>query len=278
MRNLFFVICALALTGFAVSCQSEEETTRSKDEAAVEFINTYNSTAEDVLGIGVRPGDKSKSPRKAIPTKADSMQTVYVKPSTGTGNAGSLQPFTGTTINEFTDYLSWADATVSIFNDGTAVDSVAISVNEAKQKLAPMVAKSRAYLLRNGMTNADIDEMLREKNVDETELVPLVLAMMEYDGSLYTGMAPFCAPKTGGKDYNQSSKPDWKKIGNCALEALGFNIGTQIITSACNSWSKAVIMKAFKTIAKKSCGPVGVVLTVGAFANCMGWIHISLFD
>lgn len=49
MRNLFFVICALALTGFAVSCQSEEETTRSKDEAAVEFINTYNSTAEDVL-------------------------------------------------------------------------------------------------------------------------------------------------------------------------------------------------------------------------------------
>ena len=76
MRNLFFVICALALTGFAVSCQSEEETTRSKDEAAVEFINTYNSTAEDVLGIGVRPGDKSKSPRKAIPTKADSMQTV----------------------------------------------------------------------------------------------------------------------------------------------------------------------------------------------------------
>lgn len=268
----------MALTGFAVSCQSEEETTRSKDEAAVEFINTYNSTAEDVLGIGVRPGDKSKSPRKAIPTKADSMQTVYVKPSTGTGNAGSLQPFTGTTINEFTDYLSWADATVSIFNDGTAVDSVAISVNEAKQKLAPMVAKSRAYLLRNGMTNADIDEMLRENNVDETELVPLVLAMMEYDGSLYTGMAPFCAPKTGGKDYNQSSKPDWKKIGNCALEALGFNIGTQIITSACNSWSKAVIMKAFKTIAKKSCGPVGVVLTVGAFANCMGWIHISLFD
>ena len=271
------MICALALTVFAVSCQSDEETTRSKDEAAVEFINTYNSTAEDVLGIGVRPGGNSKLPRKAIPTKVDSMQTVYVKPATGIGNASSLQPFTGTTINEFTDYLCWADATVSIFNDGTAVDSVAISVNEAKQKLAPMVAKSRAYLLRNGMTNADIDEMLRENNVDETELVPLVLAMMEYDGSLYTGMAPFCAPKTGGKDYNQSSKPDWKKIGSCALLALGCDIFDSFRNSACRSWSKAVIIKAFKIVAKRAYGPVGVVIAVGSFAGCMGWINASFF-
>lgn len=47
--------------------------------------------------------------------------------------------------------------------------------------------------------------------------------------------------------------------------------------SACHSWSKAVIIKAFKTVAKRAYGPVGVVITVGSFAACMGWINTSFF-
>lgn len=47
--------------------------------------------------------------------------------------------------------------------------------------------------------------------------------------------------------------------------------------SACHSWSKAVIIKAFKTVAKRAYGPVGVVIAVGTFAGCMGWINASFF-
>ena len=38
-----------------------------------------------------------------------------------------------------------------------------------------------------------------------------------------------------------------------------------------------VLLKAFKTVAKRAYGPVGVVIAVGSFATCMGWINIPFF-
>lgn len=274
MRKLCYVVVALVLTTIAVSCQNEERVENPKDEQVVEFVNTYNSTAMDVFSVGVRHGGNANGPRKAGPVKLDSTQTVYVKPGTGPSSAGDLQPFTGTTLKDFTEYLELTEATAQMFNDGTAIDSVSISVTEAKEKLAPMVAKSRQYLHRFGMTDQDIDQMIRENNSDETALVPLVLAMMEYDGSLQSGNAPFYAPSTGGKDYEQSSQIDLKQVGDCVLKALGADLVHLIFTSGVNSWTRALIMKLFKEVAKKAIGPVGVAIAVTVFANCMGWIDI----
>lgn len=55
----------------------------------------------------------------------------------------------------------------------------------------------------------------------------------------------------------------------CAAIAIGFDIAGFGFTSACKTWSKVAIKRAFIAIAAKAIGPVGAVLTVGSFVGCL---------
>lgn len=55
------------------------------------------------------------------------------------------------------DYVELVGASLTMTNDGTAIDSVNISVTETKEKLKPLVTESYKYLKVVGIALAAYD-------------------------------------------------------------------------------------------------------------------------
>lgn len=113
--------------------------------------------------------------------------------------------------------------------------------------------------------------MLTSCNADSTELVPLVLSLKEIEEDITAqSNMQLAAPSTGKQQPTQTTKINWEKVGNCAMEAIGMDILTALGNTAASSWTYALILKAFKVVAKKVIGPIGAAVAVVDFALCMG--------
>lgn len=148
-------------------------------------------------------------------------------------------------------------------------DSISISEKEAEVALKPMVAECKRYLYAKDFSDNDIEEMLQESNADETLLVTFVLALMEKEQMEGEKLADvfnsypllFTTPA-------RAVSVDWSKAGYCAAGAIGLDIFAGLSQSTLKTWSIAAMKKAFKTVAQKVVGPVGVLIFVGDFSWC----------
>lgn len=119
--------------------------------------------------------------------------------------------------------------------------------------------------------------MLKENNATESDLVLLALVVNEQEVknqqvakaasiNSFDFMDLFVTPA-----YAQDVKCTTilKDVFDCAIEALGFDIGWATATSIAKTWTKAAIKKAFKSIAQKALGPVGAAIAAGKFIWCL---------
>ena len=158
------------------------------------------------------------------------------------------------------------DSTVN--HDGQIV----LSESKAREVIDPMIKLSRDFLHSKGFSDAEIEEMLEENGADESELVRLVL----YVSTMESANNDVARNEASFSIFNLLSTPAyaaWQdtamEVGGCAVKALGFDFSGFAFGSACTVWSKAAMRVAFKSIAKKVLGPVGVAIAVGEFAYCM---------
>lgn len=268
-KNLVLMLMLLASL-MTVSCQSEDETTQTSSTEFSEFANVYNSTMSDIFSIGVDKSNNGSGPKK-LPSadRLDTLQQVFIIPN----NPGYMEEqFVGCTLVELVDFAESVDATLSSFNDGTAIDSVLVSETEAREKLDPMVGQAWKYLRNRGMTTSEIQDMLDANNADETELVPLMLAMMDYEGEFEKGTVSYAPPSTNPNEPSQDKQLDLEQVGKCALQAIGADIFHQLIISGVKVISKKLALELFTVIAEKYAGPIAVVIAVVEFADCMGYI------
>jgi hypothetical protein len=68
---------------------------------------------------------------------------------------------------------------------------------------------------------------------------------------------------------NNIAAPDWDDFIECGAIAIGADAIYALSQSTASTWSWAVIKKAFKTVAKKMLGPIGVAIAVISFTTCM---------
>ena len=129
-----------------------------------------------------------------------------------------------------------------------------------------------SILLTFGLLFGVMNSCTTEENVDETQLVPLVLAMeyQEREGNIASTLTP------GNKKNipfiitcKAINSNDLLHFGTCLLKASGIDIFTCIASSGLKTWSAALIKKSFKTIVKKAFGPIGVAIFMIEFSNCV---------
>lgn len=151
--------------------------------------------------------------------------------------------------------------------------TVGVSESDIKQSMKQAVQKSKEFLIDRGMSNDDIIAMLEETNADETTLVPLVLAMAEYEDDAASSYTAYTNKDLGMMSIFATpayAEVPWQKVGKCALTAIGIDITGFAFTSRAVKWTKAIILRVFKSIALKAIGPVGAAVAFVSFALCMG--------
>lgn len=271
-KNIILVLMLLASL-MTVSCQSEDETTQTSNTEFAEFANVYNSTMSDLFSVGVdKPnnGNNGSGPKKLPDSnRLDTTQQIFIIPN---GPGYTEEQFVGCTLVELVDFAESVDATLSTLNDGTAVDSVLVSETEAREKLDPMVEQAWKYLRNRGMTTSEIQAMLDANNADETELVPLMLTMMDCEGDFEKGTISYSPPSTKPNEPKQDKQLDLEKVGKCAAQAIGLDILTRLGIQAGIKISEKLAMEMFTAIAKKYGGPISVIIMVVDFSRCMGYI------
>lgn len=141
-----------------------------------------------------------------------------------------------------------------------------LSESKAKESLNPLVNQSKQYLYSKGFTDKEIEEMLQENNVDETELVPFVMRLSTLENSAQN-MASLHQRKLGV--FSLLATPAYAQAGDCAMKALGADFLFGVSGSSLKTWGKAAIKKAFKSVAKKMLGPIGALIAVVEFSYCM---------
>lgn len=275
LRGTMLLTLVITLASCATSGNEDIVEAMPQQNTFDSFAAEYNKTMPTLFEIKA----KKNTPRKAFSANGaqkDSLSTVYVLPDSSAINIkgkyiGTQLPITDPiSLRDFVELADVNSWTFAMNNDGTAIDSVKMSEAEAREKLHPMVLESVKYLKSKGLSSAQIREMLTSCHADSTQLVPLVLAMKEVedDVAAQTNMQ-LSAPSTGKQQPTQSTNIDWEKVRGCAVEAIGLDLVTIIGSTSHVSWTYPLIIKAFKSIAKKVIGPISVLFVVVEFSFCI---------
>ena len=274
MKKLFYLTMSLVLATFSISCESDDERLGLSEKSTDVFANVCKSTFSSLSDLDIGQGQNGNSPRKIALEKVDSTHTVYVKPSPGSGPAGDLQPFTGKTLKDLVGYVELVGASLTMTNDGTAIDSVNISVTETKEKLKPLVTESYKYLKEFGFSEAELRTMVAENNTTEEALIVLMLTLKECDCNISSG---FCSPPKPGTHTKPEESSFIKQAAGCALKAFGFDLVVdltrEILNVGIKNVSRTVLVKVFTKVAKRYCSNVvGIALAAYDWANCMNYV------
>lgn len=103
--------------------------------------------------------------------------------------------------------------------------------------------------------------MLQEEGAEEIDLIPFVKALTAIEQEQYTVKniaMPFVT--------NANALP---RFVECGLYALGGDALYALSQSTASVWTWTAMKSAFKTVAKKFLGPIGVAVAVVSFGVCM---------
>lgn len=174
------------------------------------------------------------------------------------------------TINDIIDIRNLSNAEL-IFNSksGEYEHQILVSEKKVESMLAPMTEKSKDFLKKRGFSDAEIQEMLDENNADESQLIALTMLICENEASSNNNYLS----QHKGFMLDFFATPAHAAISNnvyinCAMEAIGVDFIASGSLSTCKTWSKIAIKKAYKAIAKRMLGPVGVAIAVVEFSMC----------
>lgn len=109
--------------------------------------------------------------------------------------------------------------------------------------------------------------MIVEGNGTEYDLVPLVKIMTQYEDMNFAQQRN----KTFNPFMVTTAYADltWGETGACALGAIGADVIGMLLKSNLKTWSVILIKRAFKTVAQRLLGPIGVIVAVASFGACL---------
>lgn len=229
------------------------------------FLNFYSKNYEEITTPPIKPAAKTRSKND------NDIVTIYVDfPEDTSEPIKELCEFVSTAQ----DFIALHRLTAAEFStDDTGSEyKIEMSEDEAKQSLSPLVEQSKQYLYSKGMSENEIQDMLTENNVDETQLVPFVLLLINQE-CREMELAKINQQKAGFNFLQLFVTPckaaDLSAVFDCGMEALGVDFLFAAGTSVAKTWSTAVIKKVFKSVAQKALGPVGAVIAIGSFGWCL---------
>ena len=181
------------------------------------------------------------------------------------------------TVQDVSDFHRITAADFSIVpNMQSGENDIIVSTVEIKNVLNPMLGVSRGYLLEQDITEEELNQIIAETGASDEDVILVAMIL----GSQDIQCAELQVSKNERQTFNFLATPCYAKdnfakqsnlkiVFDCALEAIGADIFTNAVAFAKAKWSKVIIKKNFKTVAKRALGPVGVGIAVAEFGWCL---------
>lgn len=172
-------------------------------------------------------------------------------------------------INDFSSNANIENLTTILANHGVSIDDsintdaeviIQVPNDEIRTALEPLVVEAKNYLISKGATTQQINEMLQEEGAEDIDLIPFVKALTSAEAQQYV---------VKNITFPFLSEANANKILECGIKALGFDALAALAQSTASAWTWGAIKTAFKTVAKKMYGPIGVAVAVIEFGICM---------
>jgi len=247
MKNsikILLVFSVLLLT----SCQNHYSLEdNSISEEGKLFIESYNLDFNKAMNCNVHKAiAESQKTRASVEKDLSTYEVVF--PSDTDARVKDLLNEVET-IEELYDLMYLTNAHLEqglISVNGLQVE---ISEKELIKSLEPTIKAAKDYLYNLDFTESEIQKMLAENGVDESSLIPFVVALTDFEIS--------------------KCSASYSPYLDCALDALDLNFTAFAATSSLKTWGKVAVEKAFKSIAKKMFGPLGWAIMAASYIKCM---------
>lgn len=283
------IIGALAGLGF-VACTSDDdvikpsETISAVDNTEIDhFKAMLSSCVEEGKDVDLKPtAEEMDAHIKGVPVlsssqKLEPVSRVYVEfreeNLSSAVKTSRLQQIS--TMDDVMRLVREQGAIISMFDNEYADGYVELSNEKALEIAAPMIKECKQYLYGKGFSETEIQSMLSENGKVEADIIPFVLFLVEqeeYENQLINEYGFVVHSVTGliteGDGSSIDPKFNWAKIGYCALKTIGLDIIQEIRNSGVKTLTKAVLKKAFKTVAKRLMGPVGAIYALYEVYDC----------
>lgn len=174
-------------------------------------------------------------------------------------------------IQSLSNFLIETDATIQYLPSETNCNySLGINTQTVNVNLQPLVQDSKEFLYSKGFSEEEIQQMLLEENAPEIDLITLSMVIIENE------MTYPIAKNSSDLFINSSYARDidWGEVGHCAVHAIGIDLLFSLGSSGAVAWSRATIKAAFKKVASRMMGPIGVTIAVVDFGFCMAGVEL----
>ncbi len=251
--SLLWLLPALGIFMFD-SCNKAGYESSKQGETARKFNETLNATRTSLVSI-------SLSNNTSQSRETESTENYYLD---------FPQETSPEFINDFSSDVSIQSLSDVLVNNGVSIDDsvnvnadVIIQIPEApvRAALQPLVTNAKSYLMAKGITTQQITEMLQEENAEEIDLIPFVKTLVSIEEEQY-------AVRKISLPFVNEAKA-LPRFVECGMAALGADAIYALSQSTASSWTWGAMKKAFKTVAKKMLGPIGVAIAVVSFGICM---------
>lgn len=274
------------ITIFVVqSCQQDESITNVQSEKSRELLRTLTNHASTLMSTQLlcnseepmrfsRTGD---SPDSIQQTFNDGNTTIYIHPGEGLRDDWKKrQEEKNRKIETLEDLVRLHHETACEFSyirGKNPIDSFEVSDPVIKHALSPLLSESKQFLYDKGFTEAEIQTMITDAGGTEDDLILLTL-MISSDEANQQTLAKACHTFNPFATSAYASNIDTEKVLSCAIATIGWDFRQAAKGLKPTPWTKALIKKAFRKIAVRLLGPIGVMVAVAEFSTCVAGIDL----
>lgn len=178
------------------------------------------------------------------------------------------------TIQDLSDLIRLTDAVLQYQPNKDNIEyKVEVSESKIIESLNPLIQNAKKYLYDKGFTVQEVQDMIKENDAHETDLVPFVLKLSEAElsESVLTSETRQCNTIF----FSLFSTPSYARgleamdYAECALEAVGLDVFYSLNWSSARTWTKATMKRAFSAVVKRALGPIGAAITAISFGYCI---------
>lgn len=272
---LYCIILVIALIG-CTNIESNQGGEVVKDETR-NFFKALTLNVPAIASTQLIPTGKTRASNAKDSINTSNYVTLHADfPEDATEIQKKLLKYVRT-VQDVSDFHRITAADFSIVpNMQSGENDIIVSTVEIKNVLNPMLGVSRGYLLEQDITEEELNQIIAETGASDEDVILVAMILGNQDiqrAELQVSKNErqtfnFLATPCYAKD-NFAKQSNLKVIFDCALEAIGADIFTNVVAFANAKWSKVVIKKIFKIVAKRALGPVGVGIAVAEFGWCI---------
>ena len=276
-----FILLCLAAFVFA-SCEQKTDVNVQNEENRI-FSEEINKCYDTFMHSDLK-GDNLQTPKTryegACSELSDDLKDVYISFPDSTDKKYYLEAISAKTIEDLMKLHHRTAAEFSMKDSLSHSCSVKVSEKAALESVNPLIAPSKKFLRERGFTESELNDMVKENNATESDLVLLALTVNEQERSNQKlakeasvnsfNILDLLATPAYAENYQaEATKSIFRDVTECAIVALGADFTGFGFCSTATQWTKATIKRVFINIAKKALGPVGAAISIGTFLWCM---------